>query len=229
MGSQAKYRGAELPPATVAFGPVLPSRGALHRWGHVPCHTHFRHTRYSCIPWPTCRCLGRSFADEVVGGRRWHSRRFIQKALVAVKKMRQTGGEIPREPAPRRLQSPPFPPTGFASGAAVIRQGHGDRCPPILLDRPVGWSRAKATFPPLPRASLKARALPDNWKNTHPTPVWWNPTSLGWTTAKSWADLSLYTRAELNDVARQLNNRPRQTLGWMKPSEVFSRFVASTS
>ena len=43
------------------------------------------------------------------------------------------------------------------------------------------------------------------------------------------ADLSVYTRAELNAVARQLNNRPRQTLGWMKPSEVFSRFVASTS
>ena len=43
------------------------------------------------------------------------------------------------------------------------------------------------------------------------------------------ADLSLYTRAELNAVARQLNNRPRQMLGWMKPSEVSSRFVASTS
>ena len=43
------------------------------------------------------------------------------------------------------------------------------------------------------------------------------------------ADLSLYTRAELNAVARELNNRPRQKLGWMKPSEVFSRFVASTS
>ena len=41
------------------------------------------------------------------------------------------------------------------------------------------------------------------------------------------ADLSVYTRAELNAVARQVNNRPRQTLGWMKPSEVFSRFVAS--
>jgi IS30 family transposase len=35
------------------------------------------------------------------------------------------------------------------------------------------------------------------------------------------ADLSPYTAAELNAVARELNNRPRQTLGWMKPSEVF--------
>jgi IS30 family transposase len=43
------------------------------------------------------------------------------------------------------------------------------------------------------------------------------------------ADLSIYTRAELNRVARELNNRPRQTLGWMKPSEVFCRSVASIS
>ena len=42
------------------------------------------------------------------------------------------------------------------------------------------------------------------------------------------ADLSIYTRAELNAVARQLNNRPRHTLDWMTPAEVFSRFVAST-
>ena len=43
------------------------------------------------------------------------------------------------------------------------------------------------------------------------------------------ADLSIYTRAQLSAVARQINNRPRQTLGWMKPSEVFSRSVASTT
>ena len=41
-------------------------------------------------------------------------------------------------------------------------------------------------------------------------------------------DLRLHSAAHLNAVARQLNNRPRQTLGWMKPSEVFSRTVAST-
>jgi transposase, IS30 family len=40
-------------------------------------------------------------------------------------------------------------------------------------------------------------------------------------------DLSLHNAAHLNAVARQLNNRPRQTLGWMKPSEAFSRTVAS--
>jgi transposase, IS30 family len=42
------------------------------------------------------------------------------------------------------------------------------------------------------------------------------------------ADLSIHTRADLNAVARKLNNRPRQTLNWMKPSEVFCRYVAST-
>lgn len=41
-------------------------------------------------------------------------------------------------------------------------------------------------------------------------------------------DLSHYTQAQLNAVARELNGRPRQTLGWMKPSLVFSRYVAST-
>jgi IS30 family transposase len=40
-------------------------------------------------------------------------------------------------------------------------------------------------------------------------------------------DLSVHSAAHLNAVARELNNRPRQTLGWMKPSEVFSRTVAS--
>jgi IS30 family transposase len=41
------------------------------------------------------------------------------------------------------------------------------------------------------------------------------------------SDLSLHSAAHLNAVARQLNNRPRQTLNWMKPSEVFGRTVAS--
>ena len=41
------------------------------------------------------------------------------------------------------------------------------------------------------------------------------------------ADLSLHSAAHLNAIARKLNNRPRQTLNWMKPSEVFGRTVAS--
>lgn len=42
------------------------------------------------------------------------------------------------------------------------------------------------------------------------------------------SDLRLHSAAHLNAVARRLNGRPRQTLNWMKPSEVFSRTVAST-
>jgi transposase, IS30 family len=42
------------------------------------------------------------------------------------------------------------------------------------------------------------------------------------------ADLSQYTAAQLNAVARELNGRPRQTLNWMTPFEAFSRSVAST-
>jgi len=42
------------------------------------------------------------------------------------------------------------------------------------------------------------------------------------------SDLSVHSAAHLNAVARQLNNRPRQTLNWMTPSEVFGRAVAST-
>jgi len=43
------------------------------------------------------------------------------------------------------------------------------------------------------------------------------------------ADLNDFTRADLAAVARELNSRPRQTLGWMKPCEVFRRSVASTA
>lgn len=40
-------------------------------------------------------------------------------------------------------------------------------------------------------------------------------------------NMSLHSAAHLNAIARKLNNRPRQTLNWMKSSEVFSRSVAS--
>ncbi len=43
------------------------------------------------------------------------------------------------------------------------------------------------------------------------------------------ADLTGYTQRDLDAVARELNGRPRQTLGWRKPSEVFAQTVATTA
>jgi len=38
-------------------------------------------------------------------------------------------------------------------------------------------------------------------------------------------DLSVHDQAHLDAVARQLNGRPRQTLGWMKPSEALAKVL----
>ncbi len=42
-------------------------------------------------------------------------------------------------------------------------------------------------------------------------------------------DLSMYTQAQLNKVARQLNERPRKTLQYETPAEKFQACVAATS
>lgn len=41
-------------------------------------------------------------------------------------------------------------------------------------------------------------------------------------------NLSEYSQAQLNAVARRLNERPRMTLGYETPAERFSNLVAST-
>lgn len=42
------------------------------------------------------------------------------------------------------------------------------------------------------------------------------------------ADLSRYTQQQLDAVARRLNTRPRQTLGWKTPADYFHAAIAST-
>ena len=42
------------------------------------------------------------------------------------------------------------------------------------------------------------------------------------------SDLSQCTQRELDAIARSLNTRPRQTLGWMTPSKAFAKAVALT-
>jgi transposase, IS30 family len=42
-------------------------------------------------------------------------------------------------------------------------------------------------------------------------------------------DLSVHTEADLDVIAYKLNNRPRQTLGWMKPSRALAQLVAPSA
>ena len=42
-------------------------------------------------------------------------------------------------------------------------------------------------------------------------------------------DLSVHSQARLNQVARELNERPRKTLGYASPAERFQAWVASTN
>ena len=43
------------------------------------------------------------------------------------------------------------------------------------------------------------------------------------------SDLTMYTQAQLNRIARELNERPRETLNWQTPLGVLRATVASTN
>jgi len=42
------------------------------------------------------------------------------------------------------------------------------------------------------------------------------------------ADLSVFSRADLDEIERKLNGRPRETLGWLKPCEKLAELIAVT-
>jgi IS30 family transposase len=42
-------------------------------------------------------------------------------------------------------------------------------------------------------------------------------------------DLSVHSAEDLARIARSLNNRPRKTLGYMKPSEKLAELLAHTA
>ncbi len=42
-------------------------------------------------------------------------------------------------------------------------------------------------------------------------------------------DLSIYSQADLDEIADEMNGRPRQTLGWLKPSEVLNQTLVATT
>jgi IS30 family transposase len=42
-------------------------------------------------------------------------------------------------------------------------------------------------------------------------------------------DLSIYSQAELDAVADELGDRPRETLDWLKPTEILKKLIAETA
>lgn len=47
-------------------------------------------------------------------------------------------------------------------------------------------------------------------------------------TCRKAVDLSVYSQAKLSSIAKQLNERPRKTLGYRTPTDKFGECVAAT-
>jgi IS30 family transposase len=46
---------------------------------------------------------------------------------------------------------------------------------------------------------------------------------------RSSTDFRTYTQDDLDAIARQLNGRPRQTLGWQNPAQTLNKFLVATT
>ena len=119
-------------------------------------------------------------------------------------------------------------PDGHSAELVRVALAKKIRSLPTELRRSLNWDQGKemASTPSSPStpAFRSTSAIHPSWQrgtneNTNGLLRQYLPRS---------TDLSAVTQAELNAIARSLNGRPRQTLGWLSPSEAFNGVVALT-